>query len=80
MVAKRQLSRFTVVSTLPVYSCDMATANSLKKFAEQAIQVERVLNEQRVAGSPGRVIYLLALGDSSVVLVAPFGANLPAKE
>ena len=51
-------------STPPVYSCDMATANSLKKFAQQAMRVERVLNEQHAAGSPGRVIYLLTLADS----------------
>lgn len=41
----------------------MATTGTLKKFAEQAVKVERVLNEQRVAGSPGKVIYLLTLAD-----------------
>jgi DNA-binding MarR family transcriptional regulator len=41
----------------------MATANGLRKFAEQAIRVERVLNEDHVAGSTGRVVYLLTVAD-----------------
>lgn len=44
----------------------MATANSLRKFAEQAIRVERVLNKERIAGSAGRVVYLLTLADRYV--------------
>jgi DNA-binding MarR family transcriptional regulator len=45
------------------YSCDMATANRLMQYAQQTSRVERVLNEVRVAGSPGRVVYLLTLAD-----------------
>jgi DNA-binding MarR family transcriptional regulator len=44
----------------------MATTNGLRKFAEQAIRVERVLNEKRIAGSAGRVVYLLTLADRFV--------------
>ena len=59
MVAKWQQH----LSMLSAYSCDMATANSLRKFAEQAIRVERVLSEQHVPGSVGRVAYLLTMAD-----------------
>jgi DNA-binding MarR family transcriptional regulator len=41
----------------------MAAGTRLRKFAEQAIQVERVLNQQRITGSPGKVVYLLTLAD-----------------
>jgi hypothetical protein len=44
----------------------MATVNGLRKFAEQAIRVERVLNEEHVAGSAGRVVYLLSAADRAV--------------
>ena len=39
----------------------MATINikGLRKFAEQAIRVERVLDKGRVSGNAGKVIYLL---------------------
>jgi len=41
----------------------MATVKGLRKFAEQAIKVERVLNKDHVAGSTGRVVYLLTMAD-----------------
>jgi len=44
----------------------MATTSALRKFAEQAIRVERVLNKARVAGSPGRVVYLLSVANRAV--------------
>jgi DNA-binding MarR family transcriptional regulator len=43
----------------------MATGTPLRKFAEQTIRVERVLNEQRIAGSLGKVLYLLTLADKA---------------
>ncbi|MGA1984041.1 MAG: MarR family winged helix-turn-helix transcriptional regulator [Acidobacteriaceae bacterium] len=44
----------------------MATANGLGKFAGQAIRVERVLNEQHIAGSVGRAVYLLSVANRGV--------------
>jgi DNA-binding MarR family transcriptional regulator len=41
----------------------MATTDRLRKFADQAIKVERVLNEQHIAGSAGRVVYLLSVAE-----------------
>ncbi len=41
----------------------MATADRLRKFAEQATKIERVLNKDHVAGSIGRVVYLLTMAD-----------------
>ena len=41
----------------------MATNSGLRKFAERVIHVEHVLNEEGVAGSAGRVVYLLTIAD-----------------
>jgi DNA-binding MarR family transcriptional regulator len=38
----------------------MATINSIGRFAEQVLRVERVLDEHRLSGSAGRVTFILA--------------------
>lgn len=42
------------------YSCRMATIDGVQKFAEQALQIERVLDKHNVTGNPGRVVFILA--------------------
>ena len=37
----------------------MATNDPIKKFAEQALQVERVLGEHGLSGNAARVLYIL---------------------
>jgi len=37
----------------------MATTDIVRKFAEDAIKVERVFGKAGIAGNPGRVIFLL---------------------
>ena len=42
----------------------MATVDIVGKFAEQAIKVERVLQERGIHGTPGRVIFVLRLANT----------------
>jgi DNA-binding MarR family transcriptional regulator len=43
----------------------MAIAEGLKQFADKAMRIERVLAQQRIAGSTGTVVYLLMRASNS---------------
>ena len=43
----------------------MATKDSTRKFAEQALHVERVLDSRKVSGSAGRAIFILAAANGT---------------
>lgn len=41
------------------YSCIMATKDAVRKFAEQALEIDKLLNQRGVNGKTGRVILIL---------------------
>lgn len=44
----------------------MATIDITRKFAEQAIQVERVLQESGIPGNAGRVVFVLTMANTAL--------------
>jgi DNA-binding MarR family transcriptional regulator len=44
----------------------MATKDPAKKFAEQALHIERVLESRNVGGNAGRVVFILAAANNSM--------------
>ena len=58
----------------------METIDIVRKFGEDALKVERVLRKSRIAGNPGRVVFLLDMAqrDSGVFQKDVVGAmDLP---
>ena len=68
------------------YRCNMTVRGNLKKFAEQAFRIERVLSEQRVAGPASSVVYLLTvaakvtgISQKEVVAETPLNKDVVSK-
>ena len=45
------------------YSCNMATIDPARRFAEQAVKVDRILHESGATGNAGRIILLLTMAN-----------------
>lgn len=55
------LIRIELLGTLGLenYSCIMATRDIVRKFAEEALQIDELLNQRGVIGNAGRVVLIL---------------------